>query len=60
MCDICMQHPCHPRCPNAPEPEYIDQCCVCGRFIKYGEEYVDENGVVTCLECDRLMEDGLL
>ena len=33
MCDICRQTPCHPRCPNAPEPkpEYLNTTdgCVC-------------------------------
>ncbi len=32
MCMECLQTPCHPRCPNAPEPEY-PKCALCNGEI---------------------------
>lgn len=37
MCQECMQSPCHPRCPNAPEPPVVCECDNCGREINEGE-----------------------
>lgn len=55
MCSICMQVPCHPRCPNAPEPEPIMRCAECGEGIYEGDDYYDiGDGGGICKEC---MED---
>ena len=39
MCMTCLQSPCHPRCPNAPEPDGVYTCNHCGEKIIEGEEY---------------------
>lgn len=41
MCEICRQNPCHPRCPNAPEPTPVYECEWCKEPILDGEEYLD-------------------
>ena len=53
MCDICLQTPCHPRCPNAPEPEEIPVfvCSGCSREILDGEDYWEILGEQWCEEC---------
>lgn len=33
MCAECRQHPHHPACPNAPQPDYIKPCAICGRMF---------------------------
>lgn len=38
MCDVCMQFPHHPRCPNAPEPPAVFICAECGQSIYDGED----------------------
>ncbi len=41
MCMECFREPCHPRCPNAPEPEH-PKCALCHREIlpdEYGRYY---------------------
>ena len=37
MCDICHQVPCHPRCPNAPDPIPVFICSGCGQDIYEGD-----------------------
>lgn len=54
MCDICMQSPCHPRCPNAPEPVPEYWCSECGEGIFDGDEYFDSQEGPICKNC---MED---
>lgn len=52
MCMVCRQAPCHPRCPNALEPELIMRCADCGEGIYEGDEYYDAGdryGI--CKEC---------
>ncbi len=52
MCEICRQIPCHPRCPNAsdPEPEY--RCSECGDGVFPGMEYLKlDDGSVLCKDC---------
>lgn len=44
MCDVCHQSPCHPRCPNAPDPPAVYVCTHCLEPITEGEEYVELNG----------------
>lgn len=54
MCDVCLQHPCHPRCPNAPEPSeppYVTECLNCGEKIYDGDYYYDIDGEEWCEEC---------
>lgn len=55
MCEICGQYPCHPRCPNAPEPEAVYICASCGEKITEGERYYDAPGGPVCEECVREM-----
>lgn len=38
MCSICLHHPCHPRCPNAPGPRAVYICSGCGSTIYEGED----------------------
>lgn len=40
MCSICMQNPCHSRCPNYEPPMVIHYCSICGNGIHDGEEYI--------------------
>lgn len=51
MCAICMRSPCHPRCPNAPEPPAAFRCRCCDEPILPGEEYGRINGVEYCERC---------
>lgn len=52
MCEICKKTPCDPRCPNAPEPEPVKICALCGEGIYKGERYYggSEDGPV-CEDC---------
>ena len=54
MCSICRQTPCHPRCPNAPEPVPVHTCVLCDEGIYEGDEYYDSGDGPVCKEC---MED---
>ena len=51
MCRVCMSVPCHPRCPNAPEPVEVFNCCKCGEGIQDGEKYYDSLGGYVCEDC---------
>lgn len=51
MCDICRQTPCHPRCPNAPEPKPVKRCCLCGEGIYEGDEYLITTDGCVCKDC---------
>lgn len=51
MCEICRQSPCHPRCPNAGEPEGKYTCIKCGYGIMENEEYLALPDGPVCLEC---------
>lgn len=53
MCDMCWQTPCHPRCPNAPEPLVIHYCIHCGVKIREGDCYYDIDGEPWCEDCIR-------
>lgn len=43
MCDICRQHPCHPRCPNAEEPKVKEICSICHEGIYIGDKYIEND-----------------
>lgn len=51
MCDTCRQTPCHPQCPNAPEPTVAHECICCGRDIYEGEFYYNVDGEPWCEDC---------
>lgn len=40
MCNTCLQHPCHPRCPQYSPPKTNIYCCICGDGIYEGNEYI--------------------
>ena len=48
MCDECLQFPCHPRCPNAPDPPAVYVCSGCGDDIHDGEDYWEVMGEQFC------------
>lgn len=47
MCSICLQSPCHSRCPNAPEPQPAAYCKSCGEPLYIGDKHFD--GI--CKDC---------
>lgn len=51
MCSVCWQIPCHPRCPNAPEPEPVKECSVCGDGIFAGDKFYDGPDGAICESC---------
>lgn len=51
MCDICRQTPCHPRCPNAPEPPVFGRCVKCQEKIFDGDDYWDMDDGIWCEDC---------
>lgn len=51
MCDLCLSIPCHPRCPNAPEPAAVYSCCECGGGIQNGGKYYDSPEGYICEDC---------
>lgn len=51
MCMVCMQTPCHPRCPNASVPKPLYQCSVCGTGIYEGDKYYRDGAREICGEC---------
>ncbi len=51
MCSECRQTPCHPRCPNAPEPKAVFVCSGCSHEIYEGDDYWDIMGEQFCEEC---------
>ena len=52
MCSICLQNPCHPRCPNAVR-RVRGTCDECGEELYEDEDYVtdDMNGTYCSEEC---------
>lgn len=52
MCSICLQNPCHPRCPNAVR-RVRGTCDECGEELYEDEYYVidDMNGTYCSEEC---------
>lgn len=51
MCEECLRSPCHPRCPNAPDPPAVFICSGCGKTIYEGEDYYDILGEQFCEDC---------
>lgn len=51
MCDLCRQHPCHPRCPNADPPPIVTYCVKCHLPIREGADYFDVEGDPFCEDC---------
>lgn len=51
MCMVCRMSPCHPRCPNAPDPPAAFRCHDCGEPIYPGDEYARVDGVEYCEGC---------
>lgn len=51
MCDICGQHPCNSRCPNADDGTPVLVCSDCGTEIYEEEEYYHIDGKNMCEEC---------
>lgn len=49
MCVECGRNPCHPQCPNAPEPSPVARCGKCGGPMYGGDMQYD--GI--CEECLR-------
>ena len=61
MCEVCRQTPCHPRCPNAPDPVPVHKCVECGDGIFDGDRYVEINGKFYCEWClDDMAAETLL
>ena len=50
MCAECGMNPCHPRCPNAPEPVPIHECVKCGYGILAGDKFWDSPEGKICEE----------
>lgn len=44
MCSECHQYPCHPQCPNAPEPPKVYTCKHCNEDIVVGDECYEYDG----------------
>ncbi len=61
MCSVCLSVPCHPRCPNAPEPVPMYKCKKCGEGIFEGDKYFDNGNSEICSYCmeDMSMEEIL-
>ncbi len=53
MCAECRRTPCHPRCPNAKDPEEIPVyvCSGCSTDIVDGEDYWEILGEQFCETC---------
>lgn len=51
MCEICGQDPCHPRCPNVPEPKEVHICSECLEGIYPGDRFYESYGSYVCEEC---------
>ena len=51
MCDVCLKHPCDPRCPNAPDPPMVFICSGCGEPIRDGDDYYEIMGEQWCQSC---------
>ena len=51
MCEVCLQTPCNPRCPNAPDPPTVFVCSGCSESIREGDYYWDIFGEQFCENC---------
>lgn len=61
MCSMCLSTPCHPGCPNAPEPVAVYECCKCSEGIFDGDKYLDTSEGRICEGClDEMTVEELL
>ncbi len=62
MCSLCHVNPCHPGCPNAPEPRAVHTCDRCGDPILPGDKFIEEpDGDILCEWClDNMTTNELL
>lgn len=51
MCSVYGMNPCHPSCPNAPEPVPVYECCRCGYGILEGDKFWDSPAGYMCEDC---------
>ena len=51
MCKECGRSPCHPCCPNAPDPEPVYSCEKCEEGIYEGDDYYEIEGKTYCADC---------
>lgn len=51
MCEVCRQHPCDSRCPNAPEEPVYGVCEACGDYIYVGDEFYQIGLHDFCVSC---------
>lgn len=51
MCATCLNTPCHPRCPNAPEPKPLYTCKKCKDGIYAGDKFFDGPDGYVCEDC---------
>lgn len=52
ICDICMQYPHHPQCPQYVPIHKVQYCDICGGGILSGEEYIENvNGDCAHFDC---------
>ena len=56
MCMECRQYPCHPRCPNAPDPEPVYVCDECREGIFDGGKYLHLGNRRICWDCIDVMD----
>ena len=50
-CELCHQFPHAAGCPNAPEPEVVCVCDVCGAEICKGDLYYAKDVTCICDDC---------
>ena len=50
-CSECGYTPCHPRCPNAPDPSVVYYCDICNEEIREGDDYYDFGEEKFCYDC---------
>lgn len=55
MCAECGMNPCHPRCPNAPEPVPVHECVKCGYGILVGDNPDEEERIMAGLNVAKLL-----
>jgi DNA modification methylase len=58
ICDICLHTPCHPRCPNAPDPPIVFYCDICNDPIYEGDLVLDNcigsgTTAIACINTNR-------
>lgn len=60
MCDLCLQNPCHSRCPNYIPLKATHYCSICKDCIYDGEEYLkNSNGSFAHYFCIDTVRDAV-